>query len=204
MLLSVAAAAPQVLLRCVLIGLPIWFVVGILVTGGAGVRAGPSARRRPPSRAATPCSSTYVGLAVLATSSSGVLSQWVGSRAQGGGWASCGHHGGCGLVPHAVGGTRTGSTRLRAMGFGIGYWAVFVTIAAEQFGTNLRATVTTSVPNFVRGSVPLLTASFKYLRAHGMTLVGAAAVLGAACMLIALASLWGLEETHGKDLDYSE
>jgi putative MFS transporter len=37
-----------------------------------------------------------------------------------------------------------------AMGFGIGYWAVFVTIAAEQFGTNLRATVTTSVPNFVR------------------------------------------------------
>ena len=79
-----------------------------------------------------------------------------------------------------------------------------MTVGAEQFGTNLRATVATSVPNFVRGSVPLLTASFKYLRAHGMTIVGSAAVLGAVCMAIALASLWGLDETHGKELDYTE
>jgi hypothetical protein len=42
------------------------------------------------------------------------------------------------------------------MGFSVGYWVLFVTIAAEQFGTNIRATVTTTVPNFVRGSLPLI------------------------------------------------
>jgi hypothetical protein len=91
------------------------------------------------------------------------------------------------------------------MGLGIGYWAVFVTVAAEQFGTNLRATVATSVPNFVRGSVPLLAVTFKYLRdAMGLGIVKAAVVLGAACLTIAAASLVGLAETHGKELDYTE
>ncbi|MBP6833757.1 MAG: MFS transporter, partial [Deltaproteobacteria bacterium] len=87
---------------------------------------------------------------------------------------------------------------------GIGYWAVFVTIAAEQFGTNLRATVTTSVPNFVRGSVPLLTAAFIGLKGQGMSLVGSAMVVGGACLTLALASLWWMEETYGRELDYLE
>lgn len=197
-------SAPRLwrLVRCVLIGLPIWFVVGILVTGApefarafgvAGEVTGASAVQ-----------ATYLGL-VAGDLASGALSQWVGSRrkvvlgflllttglvvaflAQSGGTAEQ-LYGLC-----------------AAMGFGIGYWAVFVTIAAEQFGTNLRATVTTSVPNFVRGSVPLLTAAFLGLRGRGLSLVASAAAVGGACLALALASLWRMEETYGKELDYLE
>ena len=66
------------------------------------------------------------------------------------------------------------------LGLGAGYWAVFVTIAAEQFGTNLRSTVATTVPNFVRGAVPLITSSFVYLKGP-LGFVASAAVVGAAC-----------------------
>ena len=190
------------LVRCVLIGLPIWFVVGILVTG-----APEFARAFHVTGEVTGASAvqwTYLGL-VLGDLGSGALSQWVGSRrkvvlgflllttalvmaflAQSGGtaaqlYALCG-----------------------AMGFGIGYWAVFVTIAAEQFGTNLRATVTTSVPNFVRGSVPLLTAAFIGLKGRGLSLVASASAVGAVCLALALASLWRMEETYGRELDYLE
>ena len=50
------------------------------------------------------------------------------------------------------------------LGISIGYWALFVTIAAEQFGTNLRSTVATTVPNFIRGTVVPLTLAFEFLR----------------------------------------
>jgi len=191
-------------LRCILIGIPIWYVVGILV-GSAPEFA--RALRSPDAATITSGDAVlfaYVGLAV-GDLSSGSLSQFIGSRRK----VVAGF---LAITAAAVAWYLTQSEPSRAgfyaacgaLGFGIGYWAVFVTVGAEQFGTNLRATVATSVPNFVRGSVPLLTASFKYLRAHGMTLVGSAAVLGAACMAIALASLWGLDETHGKELDYTE
>ena len=191
-------------LRCILIGIPIWYVVGILVAAAPEFAR---AFRSPDAATITSGDAVlfaYVGLA-LGDLSSGSLSQYIGSRRK----VVAGF---LAVTAAAVAVYLTQSEPSKAgfyavcgaMGFGIGYWAVFVTVGAEQFGTNLRATVATSVPNFVRGSVPLLTASFKYLRAHGMTLVGSAAVLGAACMLIALASLWGLDETHGKELDYTE
>src|SRR5208337_3431942 len=52
------------------------------------------------------------------------------------------------------------------LGFASGYWAIFVTVAAEQFGTNLRATVATTVPNFVRGMVVPITLLFQLARRH--------------------------------------
>jgi putative MFS transporter len=190
------------LVRCVLIGLPIWFVVGILVTG-----APEFARAFHVTGEVTGASAvqwTYLGL-VLGDLGSGALSQWVGSRRK----VVLGFL----LLTTALvmaflaqsGGTATQLYGLcAAMGFGIGYWAVFVTIAAEQFGTNLRATVTTSVPNFVRGSVPLLTAAFIGLKGQGLSLVASAVVVGGACLALALASLWRMEETYGRELDYLE
>jgi len=89
------------------------------------------------------------------------------------------------------------------LGIATGYWAVFVTIAAEQFGTNLRSTAATTVPNFVRGAVPLITGSFVMLKGHA-GYVGAAAVVGAVCFALALVSLVGLRETHGLDMDFLE
>src|ERR1700743_4011288 len=50
-----------------------------------------------------------------------------------------------------------------ALGFSTGFWAIFVTMGAEQFGTNLRATAATTIPNMVRGSLPLLNLLFKDL-----------------------------------------
>ena len=89
------------------------------------------------------------------------------------------------------------------LGFSIGYWAIFVTNAAESFGTNLRATVTTSVPNFIRGSVPILTILFNSLKVPlGITTSGL--LIGIGTVLIALFSLSKLEETYHKDLNYLE
>jgi MFS transporter, putative metabolite:H+ symporter len=90
-----------------------------------------------------------------------------------------------------------------AQGIGCGYWAMFVTIAAEQFGTNLRATAATTVPNFVRGAVPLLTSLFQaYKPALGV--VGSAEAVGFGTLALAFAAAGMLEETYGKDLDYLE
>jgi hypothetical protein len=89
------------------------------------------------------------------------------------------------------------------LGFSIGYWALFVTIAAEQFGTNLRATVATTVPNFIRGSVNIITPTFLFLSGH-YGIISAAALVGLLTVVIALFALYKLRETFGKDLNFLE
>ena len=90
------------------------------------------------------------------------------------------------------------------MGFGRGYWAVFVTISAEQFGTNLRATVATTVPNFVRGALIPITFIFNSLTPNYFSAVQAASLLGLLVISLSLFSVWSMEETFYKDLDYVE
>ena len=89
------------------------------------------------------------------------------------------------------------------LGFGTGFWAIFVTMAAEQFGTNIRATVATTVPNMVRGSLNLISllftsmiASQGYLKSGWIT--------GIVVMAIAFVSLYFSRETFNKDLNYTE
>lgn len=89
------------------------------------------------------------------------------------------------------------------VGAATGYWALFVTIASEQFGTNIRATVTTTVPNFVRGAVVPITLSYKYLTLTNDS-VFAATIIGIVCVGLALIGTLLIKETFGKDLDYSE
>jgi len=89
------------------------------------------------------------------------------------------------------------------VGFSIGYWALFVTIAAEQFGTNLRATVATTVPNFIRGTVVPLTFSFRFLRGE-VGIINGALILGVVTIIIALIALQSIEETFSKDLNFTE
>jgi MFS family permease len=89
------------------------------------------------------------------------------------------------------------------LGWASGYWAVFVTVAAESFGTNLRATVAITAPNFVRGLTALLTIAFKYC-APKIGTITSAAVIGVIMIVIALLSLRQLPETFGKDLNYIE
>lgn len=89
------------------------------------------------------------------------------------------------------------------VGLASGYWALFVTIAAEQFGTNIRSTVTTTVPNFVRGSVIPITASFNFLENINGP-VFSALIVGSVCVGLAAWSTYKIKETFAKDLDYIE
>lgn len=85
-----------------------------------------------------------------------------------------------------------------------GYWAVLITVAAEQFGTNIRGTVATTVPNFVRGAAALVVSLFAYFKTHFVTADKAALIVGVLFFVLALGSIWTLDETYGKDLDYIE
>jgi len=89
------------------------------------------------------------------------------------------------------------------IGTATGYWALFVTIASETFGTNIRATVTTTVPNFVRGATVPIVLSFKAL-ASSIGDVNAAMIIGGICLALSFLSLLALPETFGKDLQFLE
>jgi MFS transporter, putative metabolite:H+ symporter len=84
-----------------------------------------------------------------------------------------------------------------------GYWACLITTAAEQFGTNIRATVTTTVPNIIRGASILLTFSFAWLKPF-MGISNAVLLITCAVFTISFIALWGLDETFHRDLDYLE
>ena len=90
-----------------------------------------------------------------------------------------------------------------AIGLGQGYWTVFITAAAEQFGTNIRATVTTSVPNFVRAMIVPITLGLKAIW-DSTGLIGGTLMIGAAVFGLAFLALYALQETYGKNLDYTE
>jgi putative MFS transporter len=92
------------------------------------------------------------------------------------------------------------------LGFSTGFWAIFVTMGAEQFGTNLRATAATTIPNFVRGSLPLINLMFVGLfqQSIGWSFVKSAMVTGIIVMAITLIAAYFTEETFHKDLNYTE
>ena len=93
-----------------------------------------------------------------------------------------------------------------ALGFSTGFWAIFVTMGAEQFGTNIRATAATTIPNMVRGALPLLNLMFKDLFQDnwGWNLVNSGIVTGTIVMVIAIISVYFTRETFHKDLNYLE
>ncbi len=190
----------------IFIGLPIWFTIGILITFSpefakalhvsGTVIAGDAVMY------------SYIGLAI-GDLSSGLISQWLGSRKKvvrlfifitlgtillflftpgrsvGAFYATC-----------------------LLLGIGIGYWALFVTIAAEQFGTNLRSTVATTVPNFIRGTVILLVPAFQFLRGwlggDDQAVITGALIVGLATIGIALIALRAIQETFGRDMNFLE
>jgi putative MFS transporter len=91
------------------------------------------------------------------------------------------------------------------LGAGSGFWVGFISIASEQFGTNIRATVTTTVPNFVRGSLVLMMALLNLFRENlNQNLVMSALYVGIIVMALSMIALLGLKETFGKDLNFVE
>ncbi len=88
------------------------------------------------------------------------------------------------------------------LGFGTGYWAMFVTIGAEQFGTNIRATAATTIPNFVRGLLVLMTFMYEVLKTGGMNVILSAALVGLVVFALSIFATATIPETHGRDLDF--
>ncbi|MBK5297422.1 MAG: MFS transporter [Vicinamibacteria bacterium] len=188
-------------LSVVLVGLPIWYVIGILITFAPEI--GTAVGVTPAPRAARAVLFAYLGL-TAGDMASGLLSQWMGSRKRALG-LFLGMTTACILVYFAPFAKSLGLFYAICFGLGvsIGYWAVFVTVASEQFGTNLRATATTTAPNFVRGAVVPVTLLFQALRAPlGISLAGL--TVGLLTVTIAAVALWGLDETFGRDLDFVE
>ncbi|MDA8083795.1 MAG: MFS transporter [Nitrospiraceae bacterium] len=188
-------------MRSVLIGLPIWFCVGILITFSPEFAKELSVIG--PVNAGQAVMFCYIGL-VFGDFVSGFLSQFFKSRKKIVLFfllLTCGM---IGLYFLQNGVTAEQFYMLcLAIGFAVGYWAIFITIAAEQFGTNLRATVASTVPNFIRGAVIPITIVFQFLKGYA-GIVQSALIVGAVCLSIAFAALHGLEETFAKELDYIE
>lgn len=187
--------------NCILLGVPIWFVIGILATFAPEFGKALDMPVLP--TASRSVLWLYAGCA-LGDFASGGLSQWLRSRRKAA-LVFILATAACSAAYLSLRGASLGAfyTTCFLMGFFSGYWAVFVTVASEQFGTNIRATVTTTVPNFVRGSLVLVSAAFTALK-PSQGIVAAAAVVGAGCFALALLALSGLKETFGKDLDYLE
>lgn len=185
----------------ILIGVPIWYVIGILITFSPEIGRALGMSEAP--TAGNAVMYAYLGLAG-GDFASGFLSQYLGSRrrvvllfqALTVAFVAAYFF----LAPFTL---TAFYTLCSALGFGVGYWAVFVTVASEQFGTNIRATATTTVPNVVRGSVVLLTSSVAWLRPQ-VGVVNSAMIVGVVALTIGVVALWGIEETFGKDLDYVE
>jgi MFS family permease len=190
-------------LRILLIGVPLWFVVGILVT--LAPEFGRALGLTGEVTAGLAVFWCYFGL-VFGDFFSGALSQLWHSRNK----ALQVFLAFCALLVgvYLFGVKGASPTVFYAvcfvLGVSVGFWALFVTVAAEQFGTNLRATVATTAPNFARGAVVGLVPAFKYLSGALGGIVPGAAVLGALSLLVAFWAVRTLPESYGKDLDYVE
>ncbi|HET7003149.1 MAG TPA: MFS transporter [Puia sp.] len=191
-------------LNAILIGLPTWFVIGIMVNqsdrfaktmyGSTSLDSGRSVMF------------AYVALSV-GDIFGGFLCQWFKSRKKG-------------LLTFYILGIISGVLFFSGLnnndammyfccallGFSNGYWAIFVTMGAEQFGTNLRATAATTIPNMVRGVLPLLNLLFLDLfqKNWGWGLVRSGIITGALVTLISLIAFYFTDETYHKDLNYIE
>jgi MFS family permease len=186
---------------CMGISLPTYFVIGILATFGNEFGKAldlPDAIQ--PGRSVM---FTYVGM-VAGDLLSGPLSQLLRSRRK-----AIGLMMGLTLVfvlLYLFGGISSTGVFYAlciGMGFGIGYIALFLTVTAESFGTNLRATATTSVANNVRATTLLSIPAFQAMKPAIGTLAAGGAI-GLICFALAFLSLLKLPETFGRDLDYSE
>ena len=188
-------------LCCIGIAIPNWFVVGVMLvfTPEIGVALGTDV----PLKASNAVMTVFVGLA-LGSLFSGLLSQLARSRKKIIGLFLLG----LSLVLYYIltdhGVSATSYYALTCMaGFVTGYWALFMTTTAEQFGTNLRATATTSIANFVRGSLILDTLLIRDIKlTYGF--LNSLIVTAAVGFVIAALALWKLPETFDRNLDFIE
>lgn len=188
-------------LATICVGIPIWYVVGILITLSPEFSA--ALRVKESIQAGHAVFYCYFGL-MFGDALSGLISQRLQSRKQS-----------ILLFLLATASAMTVFFVMRGLtapqfyllcfilGLCTGYWAMFVTIAAEQFGTNIRATVATTVPNFVRGSLVPLSALFAFLKMK-FGLLPAGSLIGALALGLAFWGYTRISESYHQDLDFHD
>ena len=188
-------------LRCILIGLPAWYIIGVLVTFSDQFGVAFGIEGIDPGKAIMVL---YMAIA-FGDLSVGLLSQRLKSRKK----ALFIFYGITILFTTLFflqqGGSATTFYLICAgLGYGTGFTVVYITMSAEQFGTNLRATAAISIPNMVRGALPLIIVLFKFTRNLFDSYVTGGWVTGVFLMSIAIIAAWKMEETFGKDLNFVE
>ena len=191
-------------LRCLLLGVPFWFMAGILIT--LAPEFGQAFQLQGAVTGGASIAWCYLGC-TLGDFGSGALGQLLHSRLRVLRYFFVGSAAAVAYFLFGLHGASVGAFYFACFLVGVagGFWTLFVTVSAEEFGTNIRATVATTAPNFARGSlvlVALLFKSGKGIPALGM--VGAAALIGAVLLGLAFFSASTLPETYGKELDYVE
>ena len=191
-------------LLAILIGLPTWYVIGILVN--LSNRFAASMYGNTLLESGRAIMYAYVGIAI-GDILIGLVSQYFKSRKK----ALFLFYGltiisGIAFFSPLNNNDNTMYGICAALGFSTGFWAIFVTMGAEQFGTNLRATAATTIPNVVRGALPLMNLLFinVFQNSLGWALVNSAIATGVIIMSITLVAAWFTEETFSKDLNYME
>lgn len=188
-------------LKCIAIGLPTWFCIGILAVFGnqfvdvLGIDGEISPGK---------CIMwAYIGISI-GDFASGWISHWLESRKK--------------AILYMLIFTIVGVVAMLSktysspemyyffcvwLGLGTGYWAMFVTMGAEQFGTNLRSTAATTIPNMVRGMLVPMVVSFDWMKVS-FGVHTSAIVVGVVAFALGIYSVQTIEETHNKDLDFLE
>jgi hypothetical protein len=188
-------------MKCIGIGLPTWFCIGILAmfANQFATALGITEEVKP----GMAIMWAYIGISV-GDLSSGFISHWLHSRKKAIFWMMFFTL--IGVILLLFSGVKSAKMYYFYciwLGLGTGYWAMFVTVSAEQFGTNIRSTAATTIPNFVRGTVILMTLLFDYLK-PSTNVIMAGAVVGIICFLIGIYSTLTIPETHDKDLDFHD
>jgi hypothetical protein len=187
-------------LKCIAIGLPTWYCIGILAVMGNQFAPVFGISNFKPGEAIM---WAYLGISI-GDFASGFISQALHSRKK--------------AILYMLAFTLVGVVLLLSgaatteksyyffcawLGLGTGYWAMFVTVAAEQFGTNIRSTVTSTVPNMVRGLLAVMLIGFDYFKADYGVIVSAI-IIGFIAFGLSIYATRTISETHQKDLDFVE
>lgn len=187
-------------LKCIAIGLPTWFCIGILAMMSNQFASAFGIENLNPGKAIM---WAYVGISA-GDFASGFISHLLRSRKKAIFYMMLFTI--IGILLMLFSGIKTENTYYfycAWLGLGTGYWAMFVTVAAEQFGTNIRNTATTTVPNMVRGLVPVMLMGFDFFKADYGVIVSVM-IVGIVVFALGIYSTLTVDETHGRDLNFTE
>ncbi len=188
-------------IKCIAIGIPTWFCIGILAV--LGNQFGPALGIVGDIEPGKAIMWAYIGISV-GDFASGFISHYLKSRKKAIFYMMLFTI--VGVVLMLSGGAKTVEMYYFYcvwLGLGTGYWAMFVTIGAEQFGTNIRSTAATTIPNMVRGTLVLMILMFNYFK-PSTGVLWSAVIVGVIAFAIGIYSTLTIPETHDRDLDFIE